>query len=115
MWMDHRAVQETVTINLTNDPVLRYVGAKWSIEMELPFEIPMVKKSLSERYKHVWRFFDLADFLWKVTTADVASIRTLTCKWNYLAHQGHFSESLLADVGLDELLEKVPQTILAFR
>ncbi|MBG5938095.1 FGGY-family carbohydrate kinase [Proteus mirabilis] len=113
MWMDHRAVQETVTINLTNDPVLRYVGGEVSIEMELP-KILWLKNHYPERYKHVWRFFDLADFLvWKATTADVASICTLTCKWNYLAHQGHFSESLLADVGLDELLEKVPQTISA--
>lgn len=80
MWMDHRAVQETVTINLTNDPVLRYVGGEVSIEMELP-KILWLKNHYPERYKHVWRFFDLADFLvWKATTADVASICTLTCK-----------------------------------
>ncbi|KLU18054.1 sugar kinase, partial [Proteus mirabilis] len=113
MWMDHRAVQETVTINLTNDPSLRYVGGEVSIEMELP-KILWLKNHYPERYQNVWRFFDLADFLvWKATSGDVASTCTLTCKWNYLAHQGQFSESLLADVGLDELLEKVPQTILA--
>ncbi|OAT51093.1 D-ribulokinase [Proteus hauseri ATCC 700826] len=113
MWMDHRAVEETMTINLTNDSSLRYVGGEVSIEMELP-KILWLKNNYPERYQDVWRFFDLADFLvWKATAGDVASTCTLTCKWNYLAHQSQFSETLLADVGLDELLEKVPQTILA--
>ena len=113
MWMDHRAVQETVTINLTNDSSLRYVGGEVSIEMELP-KILWLKNNYPERYLDVWRFFDLADYLvWKATGADAASTCTLTCKWNYLAHQNQFSETLLMDVGLDDLLEKVPQTILA--
>ena len=90
-WMDHRAVQETVTINLTNDPSLRYVGGEVSIEMELP-KILWLKNHYPERYENVWRFFDLADFflVWKATSGDVASTCTLTCKWNYLAHQGQF-------------------------
>jgi ribulose kinase len=41
-----------------------------------------------ERYAAVWRFFDLADYLvWRASGADVASVCTLTCKWNYLAHE----------------------------
>lgn len=112
MWMDHRAHQETITINLTDDPSLRYIGGEVSIEMELP-KILWLKNNYPERYKQVWRFFDLADFLvWKATQTDVASVCTLTCKWNYLAHKHQFSESLLADVGLDDLLSKIPGTIL---
>lgn len=112
MWMDHRAAHETTTINLTNDPALRYVGGEVSIEMELP-KILWLKNNFPERYNAVWRFFDLADFLvWKSTQADVASVCTLTCKWNYLAHEHDFSRGLLADIGLDDLLTKIPETIL---
>ena len=47
-----------------------------------------------ERHASVQRYFDLADYLvWRATGADVASICTLTCKWNYLAHEQRFSES----------------------
>ncbi|NRN27317.1 FGGY-family carbohydrate kinase [Photorhabdus heterorhabditis] len=112
MWMDHRALEETATINLTNDPALSYVGGEISPEMELP-KILWLKNHFPQRYQNTWRFFDLADFLvWKATAVDVASICTLTCKWNYLAHQRQFSEKLLYDVGLENLADKVPVTIL---
>ncbi|MCE1787638.1 sugar kinase, partial [Enterobacter hormaechei] len=91
MWMDHRAIKEAITINQTNDPALCYVGGEISPEMELP-KILWLKNYFPQRYQDIWRFFDLADFLvWKATGADVASTCTLTCKWNYLAHQKQFS------------------------
>ncbi|TNH45387.1 FGGY-family carbohydrate kinase [Photorhabdus luminescens] len=112
MWMDHRAIKEAITINQTNDPALCYVGGEISPEMELP-KILWLKRHFPQRYQDIWRFFDLADFLvWKATAADVASICTLTCKWNYLAHQKQFSEKLLYDVGLEDLTNKVPPTII---
>ncbi len=112
MWMDHRATKETITINQTNDPTLCYAGGEVSPEMELP-KILWLKNHFPQRYQDVWRFFDLADFLvWKATAADVASICTLTCKWNYLAHQKQFNKALLHEVGLEDLTDKVPSTIL---
>lgn len=113
MWMDHRAADETAAINATRDPALAYVGGEVSIEMELP-KVLWLKKHFPERYAKTWRFFDLADYLvWRLTDADVASVCTLTCKWNYLAHENRFSESLLAAVGLQDLTDKVPPTVLS--
>jgi len=61
----------------------------------------------------VWRFFDLADYMvWRASGADVASVCTLTCKWNYLAHENRFSDSLLEAAGLDDLKAKVPPQVL---
>ncbi|GKX57132.1 ribulokinase [Leminorella grimontii] len=112
MWMDHRATEEATAINLTNDPALQYVGGEVSVEMELP-KILWIKRHYPERYRQVWRFFDLADYLvWRASGADAASVCTLTCKWNYLAHEGRFSDSLLADVGLEDVLSKVPPKVL---
>lgn len=111
MWMDHRAGNEAREINATGDRALRYVGGEVSIEMELP-KILWLKKNLPASYQRAWRLFDLADFLvWKATDTDAASVCTLTCKWNYLAHEKCFSGPLLDTVGLSDLTEKIPPRI----
>ncbi|OTA17622.1 glycerol kinase [Xenorhabdus vietnamensis] len=112
MWMDHRAGKEANSINLTNDPTLRHVGGEVSVEMALP-KILWLKNHFPQRYHAAWRFFDLADFLvWKATGSDVSSICTLTCKWNYLAHQMQFSKEFLQKIGLEDLTDKIPPVIL---
>lgn len=111
MWMDHRAVAEATQINATHDPALAYVGGDVSVEMELP-KILWLRRRFPERHASVRRYFDLADYLvWRATGADVASVCTLTCKWNYLAHEHRFSESLLNTVGMLDLLPKVPAEV----
>lgn len=112
MWMDHRADGETQRINATADRALRYVGGEVSIEMALP-KVLWLKHHHPETWQRARRFFDLADFLvWKASAEDVASLCTLTCKWNYLAHEQRFSDSLLAAVGLEDLRAKLPERIL---
>lgn len=112
MWMDHRAGAEARAINATGDPALAYVGGEVSIEMELP-KILWMKRHLPERHAAVHRWHDLADHLvWRATGADVASVCTLGCKWNWLAHEGRFPEAMLAAVGLDDLVDHVPASIL---
>ena len=112
MWMDHRAAQETAAINATGDDALRFVGGEVSIEMELP-KVLWLKRHFPARYQQTARFFDLADFLvWKATGNDVASLCTLTCKWNYLAHEQRFSAAMLAAVDLSDLTEKIPANII---
>lgn len=111
MWMDHRAVKEAQAINATGDEALRYVGGEVSVEMELP-KVLWLKNHHPDQYQKTWRLFDLADFLtWKATGTDSASVCTLTCKWNYLAHEKRFSLPLLDAVGLNDLTEKVPSRI----
>ena len=111
MWMDHRAGEQTAALNATGDDALAYVGGEISIEMELP-KLLWLKQHYPERYAATWRFFDLADYIvWRASGADVASVCTLTCKWNYLAHEQRFSSAMLSAVGLDDLLEKIPHGI----
>ena len=112
MWMDHRAAEQTAAINATHDEALAYVGGEVSIEMELP-KVLWLKQHFPQRYAAVWRFFDLADYLvWRASGADVTSVCTLTCKWNYLAHENRFSDTLLQAVGLRDLTGKVPPQVL---
>lgn len=112
MWMDHRAGAEAAAINATEDRALAYVGGQVSVEMELP-KVLWLRRHFPERYARTWRFFDLADYLvWRACGEDVASVCTLTCKWNYLAHEARFSTRLLAEVGLADLAQRVPGKVL---
>ena len=113
MWMDHRADEETAAINATRDPALSYVGGEVSIEMELP-KVLWLRRHHPERYAATRRFFDLADYLVaRCCGTDAASVCTLTCKWNYLAHEHRFPAAMLSAVGLDDLLSKLPGQVLA--
>lgn len=112
MWMDHRAGEQALAINATKDAALAYVGGEVSIEMELP-KVLWLKQHFPQRYAATWRLFDLADYLvWRASGADIASVCTLTCKWNYLAHENRFSESLLAAIDLNDLVSKVAPQVL---
>ncbi|TBW35823.1 sugar kinase [Siculibacillus lacustris] len=112
MWMDHRAGDETAAINATDDPALAYVGGEVSIEMELP-KVLWLKRHFPARHAKVRRYHDLADHIvWRATGADVASVCTLGCKWNWLAHERRFPLAMLAAVGLDDLPGKVPAEVL---
>ncbi|SET03306.1 FGGY-family carbohydrate kinase [Thorsellia anophelis] len=112
MWMDHRAGKQVDLINATEHEVLKYVGGEINIEMEIP-KILWLQQFDEARYKKVGRFFDLSDFLvFKATGNPVGSVCTLTCKWNYLAHEKRFSDDFLAAIGLTSLKDKLPKKVL---
>ena len=86
LWMDHRASEETNTINSKNNKILDFVGGKVSIEMEIP-KLLWLKNNLPSVYDNIDLFFDLPDFLvYKATGETIRSLCSLGCKWNYLNH-----------------------------
>jgi D-ribulokinase len=104
VWMDHRAMAEARAVNDTADDVLRYVGGSISPEMEIP-KLLWLKRHLPSTYRDAGHFFDLADFLsFKATGSVARSMCTLTCKWNFLAHEGRWSRGYLERVGLGDLV-----------
>lgn len=104
LWMDHRAEIEANIINEMNHEVLKFVGGKISLEMEIP-KIMWLKKNLPETFKRVKLFFDLPDFLtWKATGSESRSLCSLVCKWNYNANNG-WNEDFLTKIGLSCLKE----------
>src|ERR1700716_247110 len=104
VWMDHRAIAEACQINDTQDDVLRYVGGSISPEMEIP-KLLWLKRHLSSTYRSAGHFFDLADYLsFRATGSKVRSMCTLTCKWNYLAHEQRWSESYFERIGLRDFV-----------
>jgi D-ribulokinase len=104
VWMDHRARAEAREINDTRDEVLRYVGGSISPEMEIP-KLKWLKRHLRKSFDAAGHFFDLADFLsYRATGSLARSMCTVTCKWNYLAHEKRWSAPYFARVGLDEFV-----------
>ena len=103
VWMDHRAAAEARKINATHDEVLRYVGGSVSPEMEIP-KLLWLKAHLPSTYDLAGHFFDLADYLsFRATGSTARSMCTLTCKWNYLAHERRWSGSYLERLDLGDL------------
>ena len=79
--MDHRAKSETEILNSKPTFAHKYVGGKFSPEMELP-KLMWLKKNLPDRWRKIKNCFDLADFLtFKCTGELTYSTCTLTCKW----------------------------------
>lgn len=107
VWMDHRAVAEARLINETEDAVLRYVGGSISPEMEMP-KLLWLKRHLRASFDAAGHFFDLADYLtWRATGSLQRSTCTVTCKWNYLAHDGGgWSAPFFKRIGLADFVSE---------
>ena len=106
VWMDHRALAQAERINAQGHAVLRYVGGRISPEMETP-KLLWLAENRPQIYARAAHFFDLTDFLtWKATGALDRSACTVTCKWTYLAHEGHWDESYFRQIGLGDLADQ---------
>ncbi|KAK6464171.1 ribitol kinase [Scheffersomyces coipomensis] len=110
LWMDHRAVDETNTINATNDKSLKYVGGQMSIEMELP-KIKWLKHNLPGGINDC-KFYDLGDYLThKATGSEARSFCSAVCKQGFVPpgvepdFETGWSKELLLSVDLPELVE----------
>ena len=103
VWMDHRAIAEARLVNDTHDEVLQYVGGSISPEMEIP-KLLWLKRHQPSTYRSAGHFFDLADYLsFRATGSTARSICTLACKWNFMAHEGRWSDSYFERIGLGDL------------
>ncbi|XP_045448329.1 FGGY carbohydrate kinase domain-containing protein [Melitaea cinxia] len=106
MWMDHRAQAEADLINKTKHEILKYVGGKVSLEMEMP-KLLWLKKNLPNDWPDYGYFFDLPDFLtWKATGSMSRSLCSLVCKWNYECStdgKKGWNINFLEEIGLADL------------
>ncbi|RDL38286.1 Actin-like ATPase [Venustampulla echinocandica] len=84
LWLDHRPVQETEKINATNHNLLRYVGGKMSIEMEIP-KVLWLKNNMPPEMFDRCKFYDLADALTHIATGnETRSFCSTVCKQGYV-------------------------------
>lgn len=106
VWLDHRALAQSDFLSASGHPVLEFSGQSISPEMQIP-KLMWLKQQMPETWQRSGYFFDLADFLtWKASGSANRSLCTLTAKWNFLAHDGGWSEDYLAMAGLEDLLSR---------
>lgn len=110
LWMDHRAPDETDAINATNHSLLKYVGGKMSLEMEIP-KAKWLKENMPKGRFEQCKFYDLPDFLThRATGFEVRSFCSIVCKQGYVpvgidGSVKGWSAEFLNSVGLPELVE----------
>ncbi|KAI1179661.1 Nup93/Nic96-domain-containing protein [Nemania sp. FL0916] len=84
LWLDHRPVEETEKINATGHNLLRYVGGKMSIEMEIP-KVLWLKNNMPAELFDRCKFYDLADALTHLATGnEIRSFCSTVCKQGYV-------------------------------
>lgn len=106
VWMDHRATQEADEINAGNYEALRYVGGKFSPEMEPP-KLLWIKKHLPDTWANTAKFLDLADFLtYQATGQDVRSLCTNVCKWGYRGQENRWDTTFYDAIGIGDVLTR---------
>lgn len=110
LWLDHRPVEETEKVNATNHNLLRYVGGKMSIEMEIP-KVLWLKNHMPKELFSQCKFFDLADALTHIATGnEKRSFCSVICKQGYVpvgvdGSAKGWQEDFLGEIGLGDLVE----------
>lgn len=110
LWLDHRPVKETDVVNATEHNLLRYVGGRMSIEMEIP-KVLWLKNNMPKELFDQCKFYDLPDALTHIATgSDKRSFCSAVCKQGYVpvgvdGSVKGWQEDFLSGIGLEELTE----------
>ncbi|KAK3315310.1 FGGY family of carbohydrate kinase [Apodospora peruviana] len=84
LWLDHRPLAEAEKINDTKHNLLRYVGGKMSVEMEIP-KVLWLKNNMPPELFDRCKFYDLADALTHIATGnETRSFCSTVCKQGYV-------------------------------
>ncbi|ODQ64024.1 ribitol kinase [Nadsonia fulvescens var. elongata DSM 6958] len=110
LWMDHRALDQTNAINATGHPLLKFVGGKMSIEMEIP-KVKWLKENMDSAVFKNCKFYDLPDFLThKATGFESRSYCSTVCKQGFVpvgvdGSVTGWDKEFLTSIGLEDLTE----------
>ncbi|KAL5044430.1 hypothetical protein BDW71DRAFT_99327 [Aspergillus fruticulosus] len=110
LWLDHRSVEETEKINATNHNLLRYVGGKMSVEMEIP-KVLWLKNNMPKELFADCKFYDLVDALTHIATGNEnRSYCSVVCKQGFVpvgvdGSLKGWQEDFLVQIGLQDLTE----------
>lgn len=108
LWLDHRPEEETDKINATGHNLLKYVGGRMSIEMEIP-KVLWLKNNMPPELFDRCKFYDLTDALTHLATgAETRSFCSVVCKQGFVpvgvdGSVKGWQEDLLTTIGLGDL------------
>ncbi|MBW4034273.1 MAG: FGGY-family carbohydrate kinase [Proteobacteria bacterium] len=106
LWADHRALAQADAINAGEHDVLRYVGGRISLEMQMP-KLLWLREHAPETWRRAAHFFDLPDYLTFRATGDASrSLCSTVCKWTYRGHENRWDEAFIRAIGLGDLADE---------
>jgi len=114
LWMDSRAwAQSAATATLAEEhPVLAWSGGSDAAEWLLPKAV-WVAEHEPETYARAARVVEAIDYLtFRLTGRWVGSQMNAVCKYNYDALAGRFPVELYAALGVPDLVDRLPDTIV---
>ena len=113
LWMDVRAARQAERIFETGHPALRYCLAGLSAEW-MPPKALWLKEEEPLAYNAAATVFEAIDWLtFRLTGEVTANQSTATWAWFYHPPTGDFPHDFYADIGLQDLLHRFPQRIVA--
>ena len=112
LWMDTRAADEARHIAASNHPILRYSGGEDAVEWLVPKALWM-KIHEPQRYHRAQKIVEALDYLtfWLCGQWS-ASVCNATDAWNYVSTEGGFCPDFFVQIGLEDLMEKLPRRVL---
>lgn len=108
LWLDHRPVEETDKINNTGHNLLKYVGGRMSIEMEMPKTLWLKNNMPADKFDKC-KFYDLTDALTHLATGgETRSFCSTVCKQGYVpigvdGSEKGWQEDFFNQIGLGDL------------
>lgn len=115
LWMDARGAAESEqTARLSQQhPILAWSGGSDAAEWLLP-KAMWLKKHDPDTYESAARIVEAVDYLmFRLTGRWVGSQMNAVCKYNYDALNGRFPAELYAALGMEDLIGKLPDEIVA--
>ncbi len=112
-WMDARAGEESHRTGRSQHPVMRYSGGEDAVEWLVPKAMWLAKHE-PDTYAEAEVVAEQLDFInHRLTGRWAASKLNATCKWNFDPLGGGFVPELYDEFGVPDLIEKLPQDVLA--
>ncbi len=113
LWMDCRAAAEADATARSRHPVMAYAGGGDAAEWLVPKAMWLAahEPAVYAEAEVICECLDYVNFM--LTGRWVGSRMNATCKWNYDSVVGRFHDDLFAELGVPDLVAKLPGEIFA--
>jgi ribulokinase len=114
IWMDVRAEEEARMIAESGSPSLKLSGLRHASAEWLPSKALWLSRHQPEIFAKTAWLAEYSDYLtWRLTGQKVASQNNAAIRAYYDMENGGWARDLYTTLGMPELIEKLPETVLA--
>lgn len=113
LWMDVRASRQAKRIFESGHDALKYNGYGMVSAECLPAKALWLKENEPKLWQRATRFYECTDWLiYKLTGEYTASMNCASARWYYNSQESGYPVDFYRKIGLEDLVEKLPQRVL---